>query len=113
MKISSTVPEKQGFDFKGWAVREGGNVIYAPGDSYIYDLDATLYAVWESNGEPVYEETEGESTSVTTPDTDTADGGEKEGGVSTVLIIVLVAVVVLGAGAVIFALKMPAKKDNR
>ena len=112
MKISSTVPEKQGFDFKGWAVREGGNVIYAPGDSYIYDLDATLYAVWESNGEPISEQTEGESEATATPDTDAADGGEKEGGVSTVLIIVLVAVVVLGAGAVIFALKMPAKNKR-
>ncbi len=107
VKISSTVPEKRGFEFVGWAVREGGNVIYAPGDSYIYDLDATLYAVWESTGEIIPDETEA-------PDTDAVTTGdnaeEKDGGTSTALIVVLIAVVVIGAGAVVFALKMPAKK---
>ena len=107
-KISDKVPVKRGFDFKGWAVREGGNVIYAPGENYPYDLDVTLYAVWESNGEPVIEDTEAVDTSAS--DTENTDGGEKEGGASTVLIIVLIAVIVIGAGAVIFALKMPAKK---
>ena len=112
MKISSTVPEKQGFDFKGWAVREGGNVIYAPGDSYIYDLDATLYAVWEPNGEPIPEETENTVTdSATDAETDGENSGEiEQGGPSVTLIIILVAVVIIAAGAIVLAINMPVKK---
>lgn len=51
MELSETVPAKKGFEFKGWAVREGGAVIYAPGDNYPYDLDVTLHAVWEQTAE--------------------------------------------------------------
>lgn len=47
IKIFSNEPEKAGNTFKGWAIKEGGNVVYQPGDTYIYDTDVTLYAVYE------------------------------------------------------------------
>ncbi len=109
-KISDTVPAKKGFDFKGWAVREGGAVIYAPGENYPYDLDVTLHAVWESNGEPVTDETENSETDTAASETDADSGDIKDNGPSPALIAVLVSVVVIAVGAVIFALKMPAKK---
>ncbi len=110
-KISDTVPTKKGFEFKGWAVREGGAVIYAPGEDYPYDLDVTLHAVWEQTGEIIPDETE--QNDVTDAVTDDDNSGEDEqSGPSSILITVLVAVVVIAVGAVIFALKMPAKKDK-
>lgn len=51
IKISSTVPEKPGHEFKGWAIKEGGNIIYQPSDTYIMDLDVELCAVWQATEE--------------------------------------------------------------
>lgn len=34
--------------FKGWAVKEGGDVVYLPGDTIKPTGDMTLYAVWEN-----------------------------------------------------------------
>lgn len=47
VNISSTIPEKAGNKFLGWAVRPGGAIMYQPGDAYKYNLDVTLHAVWE------------------------------------------------------------------
>lgn len=53
--ISSTVPTRTGYTFKGWATTSTGNVAYAPGASYTANADITLYAVWEENAPEVDE----------------------------------------------------------
>lgn len=44
--IPSTVPYREGYDFKGWSVTPNGAVTYLPGDIYNSDANITLYAVW-------------------------------------------------------------------
>ena len=52
--ISSTVPTREGYTFKGWSDTAGGGVNYTAGGSYTMNATkdspnpaATLYAVWE------------------------------------------------------------------
>ncbi|MFT0898162.1 InlB B-repeat-containing protein [Candidatus Methanoprimaticola sp. MG2] len=48
--ISSNIPVKSGFVFKGWATTNGGSVQYQPGStvSVSYNGTTTLYAIFES-----------------------------------------------------------------
>lgn len=46
--IPSTIPEKNGYTFKGWSTSiEATTVNYNPGDTYSTDENLNLYAVWE------------------------------------------------------------------
>ena len=45
--VSSTVPTREGYTFKGWSTVKGGEVAYTGGDSITISKDTTLYAVWE------------------------------------------------------------------
>lgn len=48
--LSTKVPERTGYTFKCWSVRQDGSgVTLNPGDSYNFDSDATLYAQWTPN----------------------------------------------------------------
>ena len=48
LKLSSTVPQKDGYVFKGWNdSKELNGILYAPGSTYTKDEDLKLYAVWE------------------------------------------------------------------
>ncbi len=47
--LSSTVPTRTGYTFKGWATGESGSVEYAPGATYSDNKALTLFAVWEAN----------------------------------------------------------------
>lgn len=46
VNIPSVIPEKDGYQFQGWAATQGGAVIYRAGDSIIPDGDMTLYAIY-------------------------------------------------------------------
>lgn len=46
LKLSSTVPKRTGYNFKGWATSKTGSVIYSPGATYTANSGVTLYAVW-------------------------------------------------------------------
>lgn len=48
INLSSTVPTKLHYTFKGWATSQGGEVVYQPGASYSANADLKLYAVWEA-----------------------------------------------------------------
>lgn len=47
--VSSTVPTREGYTFKGWSTVKGGEVAYTDGNSITISKDTTLYAVWEEN----------------------------------------------------------------
>ncbi|MBQ9939963.1 MAG: InlB B-repeat-containing protein [Clostridia bacterium] len=50
LAVSSVVPAKFGFSFKGWSLSENSTKVdYAPSDEYSADADTTLYAVWSNN----------------------------------------------------------------
>ncbi len=68
LTLSSQIPEKEGYLFKGWAVSATGNVVYNPGATYTQDADVTLYAVWEKN-QPVIEKSVDVKVSVTSATT--------------------------------------------
>jgi uncharacterized repeat protein (TIGR02543 family) len=40
-------PEREGYVFKGWAVAQGGSVVYPATDIHKAGVGATLYAVWD------------------------------------------------------------------
>ena len=47
LTLTKDVPEKEGFDFLGWATSaESGEVTYKSGDQYTANEPITLYAVW-------------------------------------------------------------------
>ncbi|MBO4626572.1 MAG: InlB B-repeat-containing protein [Lachnospiraceae bacterium] len=49
LTLSSTVPHKDGFTFKGWATAaDSTTVAYAPGSTYTKNAALKLYAVWEA-----------------------------------------------------------------
>lgn len=48
--ITMRKPYKSGYTFQGWATSTNGQAVYQPGDSYTIYGNATLYAVWESQG---------------------------------------------------------------
>ena len=45
--VSSTIPKKSGYTFKGWAETSGGAVKYVAGNSVYMTANKTLYAVFE------------------------------------------------------------------
>ncbi len=46
--LESTVPTRDGYTFCGWSTSSTAtNAEYQPGDSYLENVNATLYAVWE------------------------------------------------------------------
>lgn len=50
LTLSSAIPVKDGYTFKGWATEEGSaNVVYSPGSQYTNNEWVVLYAVWEKN----------------------------------------------------------------
>ena len=50
LTLSSTVPTRSGYSFKGWATSSTATTAaYQPGASYNTDASLALYAVWEQN----------------------------------------------------------------
>lgn len=49
LTLSSKIPTRTGYSFKGWATSSGGSVAYTAGGKYGLDQDITLYAVWQAN----------------------------------------------------------------
>ena len=47
LKLSTAVPARSGYTFKGWATSASGSAAYQPGASYTANAAATLYAVWQ------------------------------------------------------------------
>ena len=50
LTLSSTVPTRAGYAFKGWATSSTGTVAYPAGGTYSDNSAVTLYAVWELLG---------------------------------------------------------------
>ena len=50
LTLSSTVPTRAGYTFKGWAKSSTGAVAYPAGGTYSDNSAITLYAVWEIAG---------------------------------------------------------------
>ena len=57
LTLSSTIPTRTGYTFKGWATSASGSVAYVAGATYTSNSEATLYAVWQANtpGVPIIE----------------------------------------------------------
>lgn len=47
LTLSTTIPERAGYAFKGWAKSPTGSVVFSPGAQYIDDAPLALYAVWQ------------------------------------------------------------------
>ena len=47
LTLSTVVPTREGYTFKGWATSASGSVEYAPGATYSSNSEVTLYAVWQ------------------------------------------------------------------
>lgn len=47
LTLSTSVPTRDGYNFKGWATSSSGSVAYAAGASYTTNSAVTLYAKWE------------------------------------------------------------------
>lgn len=50
LTLSSTVPTRAGYAFKGWATSSTGAVAYQAGGTYSANSSVTLYAIWELLG---------------------------------------------------------------
>lgn len=50
LTLSSTIPTRAGYAFKGWATSATGTVAYPAGGTYSNNSAITLYAVWEVAG---------------------------------------------------------------
>ena len=49
VKLSTEVPAKEGYKFKGWATDEEATELqYMPGDTYSLEENLNLYAIWET-----------------------------------------------------------------
>lgn len=51
VQLSTIVPTREGYDFKGWSTKADGPAVYQPGDTYSTEIEdeiVTLYAVWEA-----------------------------------------------------------------
>lgn len=48
LTLSSTIPTRNGYGFKGWSTSSTGSVAYQPGGQYGDDVTRTLYAVWQA-----------------------------------------------------------------
>jgi len=53
IELSTEIPYKEGFTFLGWAISNGGNVVYEPFEEYLYEDDAslTLHAIWRQDAD--------------------------------------------------------------
>lgn len=49
LTLSSTVPTRTGYTFKGWSLSSTGSVNYTAGGTYTREGNTTLYAVWQIN----------------------------------------------------------------
>lgn len=49
LTLSETVPEREGYQFLGWALTADGDAAYQPGATYDINEGLALYAVWEGN----------------------------------------------------------------
>ena len=49
LTLSSTIPTKEGYTFRGWGVEKDGNAVYPAGGIYSDNADVVLYASWEIN----------------------------------------------------------------
>lgn len=47
LKLSTTIPKRTGYNFKGWSTSASGSVQYYAGSTWSGNYNATLYAVWE------------------------------------------------------------------
>jgi uncharacterized repeat protein (TIGR02543 family) len=47
LRLSSVIPTRTDYNFKGWATSSSGAVTYQPGDTYTGNSDIILYAIWE------------------------------------------------------------------
>ena len=55
MTLSSTVPTRSGYTFKGWGTSSSSTTAsYQPGGTYTSNSARTLYAIWESNAPTTY-----------------------------------------------------------
>ncbi len=55
MTLSSTVPTRSGYTFKGWGTSSTSTTAsYQPGGTYTSNSARTLYAIWESNAPTTY-----------------------------------------------------------
>lgn len=48
--LSNSIPNRNGYEFKGWATAACRDLVYTSGNAYIQNTDITLYAVWP----PIY-----------------------------------------------------------
>lgn len=49
LTLTSTIPIRKYYIFKGWATSPSGDVVYKAGASFPTNANTTLYAVWEDN----------------------------------------------------------------
>ena len=49
LTLSSVIPEKTGYSFKGWATSVSGSVAYRAGSIYTANADVVLYALWSKD----------------------------------------------------------------
>lgn len=47
LTLSSAIPTRTGYVFKGWSTSASGAVSYQPGGAYTANAAVTLYAIWE------------------------------------------------------------------
>ncbi len=47
LTLSSTIPVRTGYQFRGWAITKNGNSVFPIGATYSENVGRTLYAVWE------------------------------------------------------------------
>ena len=47
ISLAEHIPQKEGFDFLGWSMEDGGEVAFLPDAIYSYEEDTVLYAVWK------------------------------------------------------------------
>ena len=52
LTLSTTVPVKLGYTFKGWNTHYGSvkSINYSPGSKFTENTPATMYAIWEEGG---------------------------------------------------------------
>ena len=49
LKLSTTVPTRTGYTFKGWSTTSTGSATYVAGATYTANKSVTLYAVWQDS----------------------------------------------------------------
>ena len=77
LTLSSTIPRKSGYNFKGWATKSWAtSAAYSAGGTYTIMSNMVLYAVWERGGTYFYTVTFDANGGSGAPDPITADYGE-------------------------------------